>query len=131
MAFFSKEIQSDNNMILHNGPIFFRLRGPSFPPESEAPQMLGRIVRNFAQPLDRGYKLEDASPFHLRPPNEIQWLNASSIFSSTKSGMVRLRMSSVGDGERSKSEENSFDLENSEIRALELYKQPEVYAKMM
>ena len=56
--------------MLANDPVFFRLRGPVLPPGEEAKKMLGRVVRNFAQPLGDGYRPEDATSFVIGPVAE-------------------------------------------------------------
>src|SRR5690349_5489196 len=107
--------------LLPNDPIFFRLRGPVLPPGSEAESMLGRIVRDFAQPLGSGYAPEDASTFALSPPTKTKWLRASDVFTRSASGHVSLRLPAAAGHATAQLETNqAMALTNSEVLALEL-----------
>lgn len=117
--------------ILDNDPVFFRLRGPVLPTGDEASKMLGRIVRNFAQPLGGGYFPEDPTGFHVGPPIETKWLKATSVFKKSNTGSVELQLSGVGGGKAELDGDQSFSLQNSEVLAMELRNQPEVYGKLM
>lgn len=117
--------------ILENDPVFFRLRGPVLPTGEEAPRMLGRVVRNFAQPLGSGYCPEDPTSFHVGPPTETKWLKANSVFKKSDSGSIELQLSGVGGGKAELDGEQNFSLKNSEVLAMELRHQPEVYGKLL
>ena len=117
--------------ILDNDPVFFRLRGPALPTGDEAKRMLGRIVRNFAQPLGSGYCPEDPTSFHIGAPTETKWLKASSVFKKSETGAIELQLSGVGGGKAELDGEQSFSLKNSEVLAMELRHQPEVYGKLL
>jgi len=117
--------------ILDNDPVFFRLRGPVLPTGEEAPRMLGRIVRNFAQPLGSGYCPEDPTGFHVGLPTETKWLKANSVFKKSDTGSIELQLSGVGGGKAELDGEQSFSLKNSEVLAMELRHQPEVYGRLL
>jgi hypothetical protein len=93
--------------------------------------MLGRIVRNFAQPLGAGYCPEDPTGFHVGPPTETKWLKANSVFKKSDTGSIELQLSGVGGVKAELDGEQSFSLQNSEVLAMELRHQPEVYGKLL
>jgi hypothetical protein len=117
--------------ILDNDPIFFILRGPALPSGKDAGKLLGRIVRNFAQPLGGGYYPDDGSVYHLDPPTETAWSNAETVLDVTTAGKLTLKASSLISGEANTAHISKLMLKNTEIRTFELQKQPDVYRKML
>ena len=118
--------------LLPNDPVFFRLRGPVLPPGEEAEQMLGRVVRNFAQPLGGGYSPEDGGGFAIGPPIKTKWLRASEVFSRSTSGHIELRLPAAAGRATAQLEgAQNFSLTNSEVLAIELRHQPEVFRKLL
>lgn len=112
-------------------PVFFRLRGPVLPPGEEARKMLGRIVRNYAQPLGGGYAPEDASPFAIGSPAETKWQRAADVFVRSASGDIELRLGGVGGARGTLDSTHVSAMANSEVLAMELRHQPEVYRRML
>ncbi|KAK0725288.1 hypothetical protein B0H67DRAFT_550891 [Lasiosphaeris hirsuta] len=117
--------------LLPNDPIFFRLRGHVLPPGSEAKKMLGRVVRNYAQPLGGGYTPEDGSQFTFGPPDETKWLRASDIFSRSASGSIDVRLLPGSGASAEFDHAQNHALTNSEVLALALRHQPEVYQRLL
>lgn len=118
--------------LLPNDPVFFRLRGPVLPPGEEAEQMLGRVVRNYAQPLGDGYSPENGGAFAIGAPVKTKWLRASEVFSRSASGNIELRLpASAGQATAQIEGSQSFSLTNSEVLAIELRHQPEVFRKLL
>ena len=112
-----------------NDPVFFLLKGPSLPPASEAKTMLGRIVKNFAQPL-ADYVPEDASTYNKLEPNITHLSNAARIADAATSKVLKGKFLSIAEGQRSEENSASSILENSKISAWELRRQETVFQQL-
>ena len=110
-------------------PVFFLLKGPSLPAASEAKAMLGRIVKNFAQPL-ADYVPEDASSYTKLEPNVTHLSNAARIADATNSKVLKAKFLSIAEALRSQGRSQASILENSKISAWELRRQETVFQQL-
>ncbi|KAK0513646.1 hypothetical protein JMJ35_004010 [Cladonia borealis] len=112
-----------------NDPVFILLKGPSFPLASEAKAMLGRIVKNFAQPLAE-YKPEDASTYNKLEPNTTELSNAARIADVTSSKALKVKFLSIAEAFSSQENSQASVLKNSKISAWELRQQETVFQRL-
>ena len=116
--------------MLHNDPVYFLLKGPSLPPASEADAILGRIVRNYAQPLS-DYAPDDASVFNARPINTTPLSNVARIVNASKNSALEGKIMAFAKAVGESDKDVQSSLLSSEIHAKELQKQGDVFQALL
>ena len=114
----------------HDDPVYFLLKGPSLPPASDADAMLGRIVRNFAQPLN-DFTPDDASSFNKRPVNTTLSSSVARILKASNSAALESKFLALANTSTTKENTTEESLLSSEIRAKQLQNHGEVFQRLI
>ena len=107
-------------------PVYFLLKEPSLLSANDASFMLGRIVKNYAQPLS-DYTPDYASSFNPRPLNSTPLSNVARIVSAANSSVLESKPLTLASLDKMNADSTKQGVLSSEIRALGLQSQGDVF----
>ena len=114
----------------HDYPVYFLLKGPSLPPANDADAMLGRIVRNFAQPLN-DFTPDNAATFNTRPVTTTLSSSVARIIKASNSAALESKFLAFANTNSAKEDSTKESLLSSEIQVKQLQNHGDVFQRLI